>query len=150
MTVVVIEASLKPNDDASSSSCTGVGGRCTDRQAAEAVDAEIGLIAFGDELLEAGLRAIAVENVIERLDRRLVGGAAGKQIAVAGLGIEQRRAIHRARTARFAAPRRAPLPLLTPLACTIADFTVLLMSIMLPSAVFIRLMRAITLSMVSS
>ena len=35
------------------------------------------------------MRAVAVEDVIVGLDRRLVGGAAGEQIAVAGLGVEQ-------------------------------------------------------------
>ena len=35
--------------------------------------------------LSPALRAVAVEDVVEGFDRRLVGGAAGKQVAVAGL-----------------------------------------------------------------
>ena len=59
-------------------------GRRRDDQPAEPAGAEIGLLALGDELLEAGARAIAVENVVGGLDRRLIDAAAGKQIAVAG------------------------------------------------------------------
>src|SRR6476646_7928563 len=46
-------------------------------------------VALGDELLEAGARAVAVEDAIDGFHRRLVGGAAGKQVAVAGLRVEQ-------------------------------------------------------------
>ena len=46
--------------------------------------------ALGNELLESGLRTVAIQDVIECFDRRLVGGASGKQVTVAGLRIEQR------------------------------------------------------------
>ena len=68
--------------------------------------------------------SVAVQNVIERLDSRRVGGTARKQVAIAGLGIEQGKQLVERDSARSAAPLRAPLPLLTPFACTIADFTV--------------------------
>src|SRR5262249_39959044 len=51
--------------------------------------AEVGLPALADHLLEARPRAVAIHDVIERLDRRLVDGTAREEIAVAGLGIEQ-------------------------------------------------------------
>ena len=69
VTVLVIEASLRPNDVACSSTCTELP-ESADRQTAEPVDAEICLVALEDQLLEAGPRTIAIHNVIERLHRR--------------------------------------------------------------------------------
>jgi hypothetical protein len=39
--------------------------------------------------LEPGSGAVAVDDLIEILDRRPVGGPAGEQIMVAGAGVEQ-------------------------------------------------------------
>ena len=61
-------------------------------------DALIGLAAFVDQLLQPGLRSHAVEHDIGRHGRGRVGGASGKQIAVAGLAVEQR---HRVRERRL-------------------------------------------------
>ncbi len=63
----------------------------TDRQPAPPVGAQIGLIALVDELLQSGPRPIAVQDVVERLDGRRVGGAPGKQVAIAGPRIKQRK-----------------------------------------------------------
>ena len=51
-----------------------IGSKSTDIQSAKAVAAQIRLVAFGNELLQAGSRAVAVQNVIERFDRRLIRG----------------------------------------------------------------------------
>ena len=128
----------------------GVRTACTDCQPAASIGAQIRLVALVDELLQSGPRSVAVQDVIERLDSRRVGGTSGEQVAIAGPRIEQGKQLIERDSARSAAPLRRPLPLLTPFACTIAAFTVLEISIMLPSAVFMRLMRAITLSIVLS
>ncbi len=91
--VIVVEtlASLKPKGEtASSATCTEVAvGAVIDEPAETARAAEIGLLALVDHLLEAGARAVAVHDVIEGVNRRLVGGTAREQVAIAGLGIEQ-------------------------------------------------------------
>ena len=86
-------ASLRPNGEPAASSLTETVEPAAGRndQTAEPVGAEVGLLALGDDLLEAGLRSVAVENMIGGVDRRLVHRAAGKQIAVAALRIEQAR-----------------------------------------------------------
>ena len=61
----------------------------SDAQAAEPARALIGLLAFGNDLFEAGLRAVAVENGVGLSDRRLIHRAAGEQIVVAHLGVER-------------------------------------------------------------
>ena len=58
-------------------------------QAAEPVGANVRLVALGDHLFEARLRAVAVENMIGAVDRGLGRAAAGKQIAVTALSIQQ-------------------------------------------------------------
>ena len=67
-----LEAERRPAT--SSATCTEVAVGAETTSAAEAVGAEIGLLALRDDLLETGARAVAVHDVIERLDRRLVGG----------------------------------------------------------------------------
>ncbi len=59
----------------------------------ETADAEIGLLPFRDHLGQAGLGAIAVENVRSAGDGWLVGRTAGKNIVAADLSIEQRQNI---------------------------------------------------------
>ena len=63
-------------------------------------DALIGLAALVDQLLQPGLRSRAVEHDIGRHRRCRVGGASGKQIAVAGLAVEQRHRIRERRLRR--------------------------------------------------
>ena len=63
---------------------------CRNDQTAEAVGALIGLQAFGDHLRETGLRAVAVEDIRSAGNRRLVHRAAGEDVIIADLGIEQR------------------------------------------------------------
>src|SRR4029077_7393738 len=65
--------------------------RAANVKRAERVDAEVSLVALEDQLLEAGTRTIAIHYVIERLHRRRIGGAPREQIAIPGLGIEQRK-----------------------------------------------------------
>ena len=63
----------------------------TDRQPAAPIGAQIRLVALVDELLQSGPRSVAVQDVVERLDGRRVGGTARKQVAIAGPRIEQRK-----------------------------------------------------------
>ena len=59
----------------------------------ETADAEIGLLTFRDHLGQAGLGAIAVENVRSAGDGRLVRRAARENVVVANLRIEERQDI---------------------------------------------------------
>src|SRR5262249_30532550 len=67
----------------------GAAGRRRNEQPPEAARSEIRLSALGDDLFEPRLRAVAVENLIGRGDRRLVCGAPGEEITASGLRIER-------------------------------------------------------------
>ncbi len=56
---------------------------------ASVAGADIGLLALSDQLLQPGLAADAVEDVVGRCGRRRIGGPPGKQITIAGLAVEQ-------------------------------------------------------------
>ena len=88
---VVTPASFMPKTvgGVSSAMLTCVPAAGGNDETARAVRAEIGLVALGHHLLEAGAVAVAVEDVVERLGRRLVDRAAGEQIAVARRRVEQ-------------------------------------------------------------
>jgi hypothetical protein len=81
--VIVVEtlASLKPKGEtASSATCTEVAVGAVMRSRPRPLV---------DHLLEARARAVAIHDVIECINRRLVDGAAREQVAIASLGIEQ-------------------------------------------------------------
>ncbi len=67
----------------------GVRATCADRQPAASIGAQIRLVALVDELLQSGPRSVAVQDVVERLDSRRIGGTSGEQVAIAGPRIEQ-------------------------------------------------------------
>ena len=86
------DSSFSPNDEPSSATLVTVVVRRWRRhgEAPHVADALIRLPALVDQLREAGLRRGAVEHDVGGDGRRRIGGAAGKQIAVAGLAVEQR------------------------------------------------------------
>ncbi len=70
---VVMPASLKPNGDTESSATdTEVAVGAPDHQPAEAAGAEIGLFAFVDHLLQPGPETVAIEHMVDGLDRGLL------------------------------------------------------------------------------
>ena len=64
--------------------------RRRDGEVRHVADALVGLAAFVDQLLQSRLRPNAIEHDVGRHRRSRVGGAAGKQIAIARLAVEQR------------------------------------------------------------
>ena len=87
---ILLEAptSLKPNTPASSVIEVEAAAGACDAHAAEPARAEIGLAALADELLEAGLQPVAVEDVVGGVHRDLGDAAPGKQVAAVGAGVE--------------------------------------------------------------
>ena len=82
--------SFRPNGEpaTSSATCTEVGVGVVSTTPSETVGAEIGLLPLGDHLLQPGLGGVAIEDIVDRGDRGRIDGAARKQIAVAGLHVE--------------------------------------------------------------
>ena len=89
--VELTPASLNPNGEPATSSLIETVDPTDrrDHQPAEPAGAEVGLVALGDHLLEAGEGTVAVEDVVGGFDRLLVRRAPREQVIVADLGVEQ-------------------------------------------------------------
>ena len=89
--VELTEASLRPNAEPSSARLVTVvvsGGDVTARRPSAEARSQIGLLAFIDHLLQTGLGSDTVKHIIGWHRCGRIGCASGKQITVAGLGVE--------------------------------------------------------------
>jgi len=59
-----------------------------DDEPPEARGTEIGLLPFGNQLLQPGLGPAAVQDVVGGGDRRRIDGAAGEDVTIADLGVQ--------------------------------------------------------------